>query len=371
MNFELNEVQLMIRDMTREFAQKEIAPQARRNDREGRFPRELLAQMAPLGLLGAPIPQEYGGMGLDHLSWGIALEQIAGACMSTATIVLVQASLVGLNLLNWATPEQRSRYLPLLASGKMIGSFCLTEPNAGSNPAQMETAARRDGDAWVLNGQKLWITNGAVADLLVVYAQTDQALGHRGVAAFLVERSMAGVSAQDIQGKLGLRASNTAAVFFDEVRVPAANLMAESSRFNAACAFVGLAQAALDAAVAYAAARMQFGHPIGAFQMVQDIIADMVTEVEAARCLAYRAGALKDRGTMTARDASMAKYYASEVAVRTTERAVQIHGAAGYSDALPVERYFRDARVATIYEGTSQMQKLIIGRETLGLSAFS
>lgn len=384
MDVELNEVQLMVRDMAREFARKEIAPVARENDRAGRFPRDLLAKMAPLGLLGGPIPQEYGGMGVDHLSWGMALEQIAGACLSTATTVLVQVSLVGLNMLNWATDEQKRRYLPQLTSGKLLGAFGLTEPNVGSNPAQLETSARREGSEWVLNGQKLWITNGNVADIMIIYAQSDRSLGHRGIAAFIVERTMPGVSAQDIEGKLGLRSSNTAAVFLDNVRVPEANVMAqpghgihsalntlEASRYNAACAFVGVAQAALDAALAYAATRSQFGRPIGSFQLVQDMLVDMAVEVEAARCLAYRAGAMKDKGTLTASAASMAKYYASEVAVRVTEKAIQVHGSHGYSDEFPVERYFRDARVGTIYEGTSQIQKLIIGRELLGMSAFS
>lgn len=384
MAVQTNEVHEMVRDMAREFAQKEIAPVARQNDREGRFPRDLVQKMAPLGLLGGPIPPEYGGMGIDHLSWGMALEQIAGACLSTATTVLVQVSLVGLNMLNWATEEQKRRYLPHLTSGKLLGAFALTEPNTGSNPAQMDTTARREGNEWVLNGQKLWITNGNVADVLIIYAQTDRSLGHRGIAAFLVERTMPGFSAHDIHGKLGLRASNTAAVFLDNVRVPAENVMCgpgkgmhsalntlETSRYNAACAFVGVAQAALDAAVWYAATRTQFSRPIGSFQMVQDMLADMAVEVEAARCLAYRAGALKDQGKLTAKDAAMAKYYASEVAVRVTEKAVQIYGSSGYSDEFPVERYFRDARVGTIYEGTSQIQKLIIGRELLGISAFS
>ncbi|MBI4497057.1 MAG: acyl-CoA dehydrogenase family protein [Chloroflexi bacterium] len=373
----------MTRAMVREFAEREIIPQTRENDRLHRFPAGLLKQMAPLGLLGGPIPQEYGGMGTDYRTWGLVMEELGRACLSTATTVLVQVSLVGLNLLHWASEEQRRRYLPRLTSGEIIGAFGLTEPNVGSNPAGMETVATRRGDDWVLRGQKTWISNGGVADLVIVYAQTDPSQGHRGIAAFLVERGMDGFTSQNIEGKLGLHASNTATLFFDEVRIPAEQVMAppgqgihsalstlETSRMTAASAFVGLAQACLEAAVEYAQTRQQFGRAIGSFQMVQDLIAEMVVEVEAARCLARRAAALKDQGKMTARDGAMAKYYASEVAVRCSERAIQVHGGHGYSDEFPVERYFRDARVGTLYEGTSQIQKLIIGRETLGISAF-
>lgn len=384
MDFALTEGQRMARDLAREFAQREIAPVARENDRQQRFPREIIQKMAPLGLLAGPIPQEYGGMGLDHVSQALICEEIGRACMSTLTTMLVQVSLVQMPILNWGSEEQKRAYLPRLARGEIIGCFALTEPNVGSDAASIETSAARGEDGWALNGNKMWISNGGVADVAIVFAQTNRELAHRGIAAFLVEQGTPGFTSQDIHGKLGLRASNTAALFFEECQVPPKRVLGEVgqgyrialstleySRFNAAAGFVGLAQACLDAAVKYAQERVQFGRPIGSFQLIQEMIAEMATEVDAARYLVYRVGYLRDQGQAAARESSVAKYYAAEVAIRCADRALQVHGGYGYADEFPVERYYRDARVASIYEGTSQIQKLLIGRDILGMSAFS
>ncbi|MFQ6058231.1 MAG: acyl-CoA dehydrogenase family protein [Anaerolineae bacterium] len=382
MDFDLTEEQKMIRQTVREFAEKEIMPVARDNDREERFPWDILRKMAPLGFLAPTLPEEYGGMGLDFISEAIIFEEIGRACSSVRTTLSVQISLTELPILHWGTEEQKRKYLPKLASGEWIGCFGLTEPGAGSDAANQQTRAVKDGDHWILNGTKMWISNGGVADVAIVFAQTDPAKKHRGIAAFIVETDTPGFSTQDIHHKLGLRSSNTAELILEDVRVPEENLLGEvgqgfkvamsaldDGRYGVAAGCVGIIQACIDACVKYAQERYAFGKPIAAFQLVQEMISDMVVDCEAARLLVYRAGHLKTKGLPNTLETSIAKLYASEAAVRAALNAIQIHGGYGYSDEYPVERYLRDAKVATLYEGTSQIQKLIIGRHATGISA--
>jgi butyryl-CoA dehydrogenase len=295
----------------------------------------------------------------------------------------VQISLVELSLASWGTEEQKRRYLPALCSGKLIGCFGLTEPNAGSDPSGMETTAVADGDHWVVNGHKIWISNGGVAGLALVFAQTDKSKSHRGIAAFLVERGTPGFSTRDMHGKLGLRASNTGELILDDCRIPKDQMLGQvgdgfkvamsaldNGRYSVAAGCVGICQGCVDTSVRYAKARQQFGRAIGSFQLVQDLIARMIVDTDAARLLVFRAGHLKNQGQRCTREISIAKYFASEAAVRCALDAIQVHGSYGYSNEYPVERYLRDAKVATIYEGTSQIQKLLIASHDLGIRAF-
>ena len=382
MDFELTEEQRMIQRTVREFAAQEILPFARDNDRAERFPDEIIRKMGELGFTGAPLPAEYGGMGLDFISEAILFEETGYADSSVRTTLSVQLSLVELTLLQWGTEEQKQRYLPRLARAEILGCFGLTEPGAGSDPASIQTTAVHEGREWILNGSKTWISNGGVADLAIVFAQTESGSRHRGMAAYLVERDTPGYETQDIKGKLGLRASNTAELILQNVRVPEENLLGQvgkgfaiamsaldNGRFGVAAGCVGLAQACVDASVKYAQERTQFDRPIGSFQLVQALIADMIVETEAARLLVYRAGHAKNQETKSTLETSIAKLYASEAAFRVANKAIQIHGGYGYSDEYPVERHMRDARVASLYEGTTEIQKLIIARDALGIDA--
>lgn len=384
MNFDLTEEQRLIRETVRRFADEEIAPVAAEHDREERFPREPLAKMAGLGLLGGPIPREYGGAGLDYISHAIVTEEVGRADSSLRTTLSVQVSLVALSLLAWGTEEQKRRYLPELCAGRFLGCFGLTEPNTGSDPAGLETAAVKRGDKWVLNGTKTWISNATVADLALVFAQTDKAKAHDGIAAFLIEKGTPGFSTRKITGKLGLRASDTGELIFEDCTVPDESLLGpvgqgfkvamaalDNGRYSVAAGCVGIIQACVDACTSYAKQRRQFGRPIASFQLVQDMIARMVVDLEAARLLVYRAGHLKNQSRPNTMETSIAKYFASEAAVRAATDAVQVFGGYGYSNEAPVERYYRDAKVATIYEGTSQIQKLLIGAHVLGVKAFT
>ncbi len=384
MSFDLTPEQEMIRRTAREFAENEIMPGARDRDREGRFPREIIAKLGALGFMGPTVPEEYGGMGLDFLSEAIIFEEIGRADSSIRTTLSVQISLTELPILRWGTEEQKRKYLPRLASGEWIGCFGLTEPGAGSDASNLATRAVRDGDEWVINGRKMWISNGGVASLAIVFAQTDPSLKHKGTAAFLVETDTPGFSAPTIHGKLGLRSSNTAELVLEDVRVPASNMLGDigqgfriamsaldDGRFGVASGCVGIIQGCVDASVKYAQERQAFGEPIASFQLVQELIADMVLDLEAARLLVYRAGYLKNKGVPNTRETSLAKWYASEAAVRAALNAIQVHGGYGYSDEYPVERYLRDAKVATLYEGTTQIQKLIIGRYATGIDAIA
>jgi hypothetical protein len=369
--------------MARKFADEYIVPVARDNDINERFPGDIIEKMGELGLLGGPVPVEYGGAGLDYISQALVTEEIGKACSSVRTTISVQISLVELSLASWGTEGQKRRYLPALCSGKLIGCFGLTEPNAGSDPSGMETSAVADGDHWLLNGHKIWISNGGVAGLAIVFAQTDKSKGSRGIGAFLIDRGTPGFSTHDMHGKLGLRASNTGELILEDCRIPKDQVLGkvgegfkvamsalDNGRYSVAAGCVGICQGCTDASVRYAKERKQFGRPIGSFQLVQDLIARMIVDTEAARLLVFRAGHLKNQGRRCTREISMAKYFASEAAVRCALDAIQVHGSYGYSNEYPVERYLRDAKVATIYEGTSQIQKLLIASHDLGIRAF-
>ena len=384
MDFDLTEEQIMTRNMARDFVEREVIPQEAENDIEQRIPVETLEKMKSLGFFGAPIPEKYGGMGIDHVTYGLLCEEFGRASASVFTTAFtVHTSLFQMTLLKWCNDAQKDKYLPQTTRGKLLGCFGLTEPNVGSNPAAMETSALKEGDNWVLNGNKMWISNGGIADLALVFAQADKAKAHRGIAAFLVERGWAGFSSQDIHGKMGLHASNTSELIFEDCRVPAENLIGDvgdgfkiamyaldNARVSTAAACVGIAQACIDASVKYAQERRQFGKPIGSFQLIQQMIADMIVETEAARFLVYRAFYLTDKEVPHTKEAAMAKYYASENALRAAKSSIQVHGGYGYSNEYPVERYWRDAMGLTLYEGTSQIQELIIGRDSIGIRAF-
>lgn len=383
MNFDLTEEQKMVKDTARKFADAEIMPFARENDVKELFPIEIFKKMAGLGFLGGPIPEKYGGAGLDFISDAIIFEEIGRADSSLRTALSVQVSIVGLTILNWGTEEQKQKYLPKLCKGEFIGCFALTEPNAGSDAAAILTSAALSGNKWILNGTKTWISSGSLSDIAVVFAVTDKTKGHHGITAFIVEKGCPGFSTKDIKGKLGLRASNTAELIFEDCRIPEGAVLGsigegfkiamnalDNGRYGVAAGCVGIIQGCIDACTKYAKERHQFGKPIAGFQLIQDKIARMVVDCDAARLLVYRAGHLKNKGVLNTVETSIAKYFASEAANRAASDAVQIFGAYGYSDEYPVERYFRDAKVATIYEGTSEIQKLIIGSHALGIKAF-
>jgi alkylation response protein AidB-like acyl-CoA dehydrogenase len=383
MYLDLTDEQRAVREMARKFADEYIVPVARDNDVNERFPGDIIEKMGALGLLGGPVAVEYGGAGLDYISHALVTEEIGKACSSVRTTISVQISLVELSLANWGTEEQKRRYLPALCSGRLIGCFGLTEPNAGSDPSGMEATAVADGDHWLLNGHKIWISNGGVAGLALVFAQTDKSKSHRGIGAFLVDRGTPGFSTRDMHGKLGLRASNTGELILEDCRIPKDQMLGQvgdgfkvamsaldNGRYSVAAGCVGICQGCVDASVRYAKERKQFGTAIGSFQLVQDLIARMIVDTEAARLLVFRAGHLKNQGRRCTREISIAKYFASEAAVRCALDAIQVHGSYGYSNEYPVERYLRDAKVATIYEGTSQIQKLLIASHDLGIRAF-
>jgi len=384
MDFEFTEEQAMIRTTMRDFAEKEIAPVARDNNRNERFPAELINKLGEMGFLGLNLPAEYGGGGADYMSYCIMLEELGRIDLGMATTVSSHISLGGKTILQWGTEEQKQKYLPRLASGEMLACLATTEPNVGSDISSIETSATLQGDEWVLNGNKMWISNGGVAGIAIIIAQTDKSKGGKGLTAFIVERGSKGFSSMDIHNKLGIRSSNTAELILEDCHVPHENVLGpvekgmsvalsafDSARLGVAARTVGVAQACIDASVAYAQTRKQFGKLIGNFQLIQELIADMAVETDAARLLVYRAAALKDKGNPATVETSMAKYYSSEIALKAANNAIQIHGSYGYSDEFPVERYFRDVRVSCILEGTSQMHKLIIGRAMTGLSAFA
>jgi butyryl-CoA dehydrogenase len=384
MDFDLNEEQKMIQDTIRKFADEEIAPFAAENDKKAEFPRDIFNKLAGLGFMGTPIPEEYGGAGFDYISHAIVAEEIGRADSSMRGTYSVQVSLVELPILKFASEEQKKKYLPKLTSGEWIGCFGLTEPDAGSDPASMVATAKVDGDHYVLNGQKTWITNAGIADLAIVYAKTDPDAGARGITAFLVERGFEGFSTRDLHDKLGLRASNTGEIFLEDCRVPKENIMGEVNkgfkvalgtlefgRYTVAAGCVGAAQGCIDICKEHAKQRVQFGKTIASFQLIQQMIADMVVECEAGRLLVYRAGHLKNKGIPNTRETSIAKYYCSEMVNRVAYKAIQIHGGYGFSGEYPVERFYRDARINTLYEGTSQIQQLIIGAIELGVRAFT
>lgn len=383
MDFELDEAQKKLQESARDFADREIIPVARENDINERFPDDILQKMAPLGFLGALVPQEYGGADLDYISQAIILEEVGRGCSSLRTILSVQLSLVEYSLLKWGTDEQKDKYLPGLCSGRLLGAFALTEPGAGSDAASIRTIAARKKDGWLLNGSKTWITTGGRADVLIVFAHTSPEEGHRNIAAFIVEKGTPGFTAKEIKGKLGLKSANTAELFFENCALPPDALLGsegegfkialsalDNGRFGVAAGCVGIIQACVEASVKYARQRVQFKKPIASFHSIQDLIARMAVDRDASRLLVYRAAEMKNKGLRNTTESSIAKYFASEAAVRAATDAIQVHGAYGYSNQYPVERYLRDAKVTTIYEGTSQIQKLIIGESLLGVRAF-
>ncbi len=379
MDFDLNEEQRMVRDMVRDFAQKEIAPRAAAVDKTEEYPAENIRKMAALGLMGLPYPEEYGGGGGDYVSYAIAVEEIARACGSTALIFAAHVSLGCGPIYYFGSEAQKQKWLPRLCSGQGLGAFGLTEPQAGSDAGATRTTAVRDGDSYVLNGSKMWITSGAIADVVNCTAKTDPEAGTRGISCFLVEQGTPGFIPGKNEPKMGLKGSVTSALSFENCRIPAENLLGregegfrqmlitlDAGRISIGAMALGLAQAALDEATRYAKERVQFDQPIAGFQAIQWMIADMATEIDAARLLIYRAAALKDAGRPFTKEAAMAKLYASEVAERAAFKAIQIHGGYGYSREYPVERIYRDQRLCSIGEGTSEIQRLVIARKVLG-----
>ena len=382
MDFQLTDEQRLISESAREFCDKEIAPRVRDNDRAGRFDRELASKLGEIGYLGAPVSEEYGGRSLDYLSYALIVEQVGRVDSSARTVVSVQTSLVAGSIERWGTEEQKREWLPRLCSGEALGCFALTEPDAGSDPASMRTRAKKTDSGWTITGNKMWISMGNVSELALVFAQTDPDQKHKGLACFMVPTSTDGYGSQEIHGKLGLRSSDTAEISLDDVEVPDEALLGEvgdgfkiamssldNGRYSVAAGCVGICDGCVDASVDYAKERKQFGVPIASFQLVQELIADMIVKRDAARLLVFRAGELKDRGVRNTVETSIAKYYATEAAVECANSAIQVHGGAGYVDDYPVERYLRDARVTTLYEGTSQIHKLIIGRDATGINA--
>jgi glutaryl-CoA dehydrogenase (non-decarboxylating) len=369
----------MTRKMVRDFALREIAPTIKENDRAQTFDRSLLPKMAAQGLLGICIPVKYGGAGMDYISLGIACEELERVDTSARVILSVHVGLNSMTLLQWATEEQKQQYLVPQAMGERIATFGLTEPNAGSDVAGIQTTARRDGDAYVLNGEKMWISLADVADHFLIFAYTDKAEKHHGISAFIVEREFPGVETGTIHGKMGIRAGNTGFVSLQDVRVPEGNLLGregegfkiamsalDGGRFTVACGAVGLTQACIDASIRYANERHTFGVPIGQHQLVQQMIAHMVQRVEAGRLLCLRAGWMKNQGLRNTRETSMAKWFACDASFEAASDAVEIHGAYGYSDEYDVERYLRNSKGAVIYEGTREIHQLMQGQYALG-----
>ncbi|HOU23175.1 MAG: Acyl-CoA dehydrogenase [Chloroflexi bacterium ADurb.Bin180] len=379
MEFELTEEQQMIRRMVREFAEKEIRPIAREIDARGEFPWEVIRKMAGLGLLGLPIPEQYGGSGADTVSYAIAVEEVSRVSGSIGITMAAHTSLGLYPLYRFGSEEQKNQYLPRLASGEGLAAFGLTEPEAGSDAGGVKTTAVLDGDQWVLNGQKTFITSGSIADVVIIAALTDKAAGTRGISNFIVEKGTPGFRPGRDEDKMGLKGSVTSELFFEDCRVPKANLLGQvgegfkqflitldGGRISIGAMALGLAQGALDAAIKYSKERVQFGQPIARFQAIQWMIADMATEIEAARWMIYRAAWLKDKGGRFTKEAAMAKLYASEAAERACFKAIQIHGGYGYMSEYDVERIYRDNRLTTIGEGTSEIQRLVIARQVLG-----
>jgi alkylation response protein AidB-like acyl-CoA dehydrogenase len=382
--FDLTDEQRLVRETARDFVDNEVIPRARDNDREGKFDHELAKKLADMGFVGPILPEEYGGRGIDYRTYGLIVEEIGRGDSSARTVVSVNTSLVGSVIAKFGTEEQKRELIPGICSGERFGCFGLTEPDTGSDAASLKTRAERIDGGWRLTGQKQFISLGNVAAFALVFAQTDPEQGHRGLAAFIVPTDSPGFSSAAIHGKLGLHASDTAELSLDGVEVGEDAVLGEvgqgfkvamtaldSGRFSVAAGCVGICQGCVDASVSYAKEREQFGRPIGEFQLVQAMIADMVVDTHAARGLVWKAGWLKDAGEPNTLETSVAKLHATEAAIRCANTAIQVHGGSGYVDDYPVERYLRDARVTTLYEGTSEIQKLIIGRQVTGLNAMT
>lgn len=374
MNFELTEELQMIRQAVRDFAEGVVLPTAAARDREQRFPREEFRQAAELGFAGTLIPEEYGGSELGCLGHILVVEEISRACASMGVTLAVHNGLATGPIVQFGTDEQKRELLPRLASGEWVGAYALSEAGAGTDAAALQCKATRDGDDWILNGPKLWITSGSEADLIVVFARADE-----GISAFLVEADRPGFSVGKVEEKLGIRSSPTVEILLDEYRLPGNRLLGtvgqglriafhtlDGGRIGIAGQSIGITQACLDASIAYAGEREQFGQPIGSFQAIQWKLAEMSSSLEGARLMTYRAASLRDAGEPHTREAAQAKLIASRLSNTSADEAVQIHGGAGYTTEFPVERYFRDARITEIYEGTSEVQRIVIARDLLG-----
>lgn len=382
MQFELTEEQKAVQAMAREFADNEVKPRARAIDHNHEFPHDLVKKMAELGLLGVAIPEKWGGGGLDAISYVLAMEEISRACASTGVIMSVNNSLVCDPIYKFGDDAQREKFLKPLASGKKLGCFALSEPDIGSDVAGLKTVAVRDGDFYVLNGTKNWITNGREADVVIVFATTDREAHHKGVTAFIVEATAPGYSVAKLEDKLGINGSSTASLSFTDVRIPVSQRLGnegdgfkiamstlDGGRIGIASQANGISRAALDEALAYAQERAAFGKPIASFQGLQFMMADMATQLDAARLLTLRAAYMKDKGQKHSKESAMAKLYSSETSAFVTTKALQIHGGYGYVKDFNAERYFRDARITEIYEGTSEIQRIVIASNILKESA--
>ncbi len=379
MAFALTEEQVMIQTMARDFAREVVMPGAARRDRTGEFPREILNQMGELGFMGMMVPEQYGGAGVDTVSYVLALTEIAYACASTAVVMSVHNSICCESILHFGSEEQKKTWLPKMCTGECIGAFALTEPHAGSDPASQRTRAVLDGDHWVINGSKQFITTGRNSGIIIVTAVTDKAKRHRGISAFLVPQGTEGLIIGKDEQKLGLKASDTVPLTFEDLRIPKENILGkpgdgfkiamtalDCGRIGIAAQSVGVAQACMHEAIEYMHAREQFGRPISDFQGLRFKVADMATQIEAARMLCLNAASLKDLGRRYTREASMAKLFASEMVNQVAAQAIQVHGGYGYTQEYPMERHYRDARVFTIYEGTSEIQRVVISNNILG-----
>jgi len=379
MKLELDENQKMIRNMVREFAEKEIAPIASESDQKSEYPTKTLEKMAKLGLLGITIPTQYGGAGLDTISYAIVIEEISRKCASTGVITSVHNSLVAWPIKTYGTEEQKKKYLPILAKGEKIGAFAGTEPNAGSDLGAMQTSAKLEGDKYIINGDKTFITSGPKAGVIILFAVTDKNAGSKGISAFVVENNMKGFKVGSIFDKMGINANLVSELIFEDMEVPKENLLGkegegfkialstlDGGRIGIAAQAVGIAQAALDESIEYSKQRQQFGRTISKFQAIQWMIADMATRIEAARYLVYNAAYAKDHQSgRFSKEAAMAKLFASETAMDAVIKAVQIHGGYGYTKEYAVERLFRDAKITEIYEGTSEVQRMVIASSLL------
>ncbi|MBK7840549.1 MAG: acyl-CoA dehydrogenase family protein [Candidatus Obscuribacter sp.] len=380
MDFDFTPEQIAMRKHMREFAEREIAPKAQMNDRAGKFDWDIAKKIFAEGFLGCPVPEKYGGLGMDYVAYGLMTEEINRVCSSTRTLFSVQTSLVALTILKWGTEEQKQALLPKLCNGEYLGCYGLTEPEAGSDAANQQTRAIKDGNDYIISGSKTWISCGTIASHALIFATVDPTLGHKGICCFIVDCKSKGFTAQAIHGKLGLRASDTASLFLDEVRVPAENMLGkvgegfkiamsalDNGRFSVAAGAIGVVQGCIDHCTRYAMERRTFGKPIGEHQQVQAMIADMVADCEAGRLLYLRAAHMKNKNVRNSRETSIAKLFCGEAANKHAHNAVQIFGGYGFSDEYPVERFFRDAKVLNIYEGTREIQRLIIGQDALGI----
>ncbi len=378
MEFDLSDEQDLTRTMVQEFVASEVAPIAAAIDRDHRFPDELLPMLAKMSLMGMPYPEEWDGAGADYVSYVIALEELARSCATTSLIVSTHTSLATWPIFEFGTEAQKERYLRDLASGRKLGAFALTEPAAGTDAAAGTMTAALDGDEYILNGSKIFITNGGYAEVFIVMAKTDTSAGTKGISAFIVEKDTPGFTVGEGEHKLGIRGSSTPPLYFTDCRIPAGALLGaegkgfkiamqtlDGGRIGIAAQALGIAQGALDAATAYAKQRVQFGKPIAALQAIQWMVADMATEIDAARLLVYRAAWLKGEGRPYGTEAATAKLFAAEAATRVTGKAIQIHGGYGYTEGYPVERAYRDAKVTEIYEGTSEVMRMVIARNAL------